>query len=396
MNRRRTLIVAAGLVCAAASASAQELRIGFLNTLTGPGALIGTHIGNGWKLGLEHEGWTKDGDKLGGVPTRIFYGDDQAKTDVGVTVIDKFIKQDKVQIVSGVIWSNVLLAIQKPVFEAGIMLVGSNAGPSPLAGSLCNPLFVSMSRINDGPPRAVGEMATRDGIKSIATMAPNYQTGKEMLGGFEAHYKGGAVVERILFKLGESDFQPDLAKVRAKKPQALVIFAPGAMGVAFMKQWFASGLNKEIRLYSLFIVDQLTLPAIGEAGIGATEVSEWNPDGDNEKNNRFKKDYVAKFNQSPSYYAVGAYDSAIAIANGMRATGGKHDDMAAVARAIRKAPFVSPRGTLRFNVNGFLVQPYWRLEVLKGSDGAVVIRGREKLMEAPDVHWPQCPEKSRI
>ena len=86
-------VAAATLAIAAlaGTASAQELRIGFLNTTTGSLAVIGLHMENGWKLGLESEGWSKDGDKLGGGATKITYGDDQSKTDVGVREVERMI-----------------------------------------------------------------------------------------------------------------------------------------------------------------------------------------------------------------------------------------------------------------------------------------------------------------
>jgi len=401
-NLRRTASIgaaalAAAMLAAVPGASAQELRIGFLNSDTGFGALIGKHMKNGWLLGLEHEGWKKDGDKLGGVATKVFYADDQsAKTDVGVREVEKLIKQDKVQVVSGIIWSNVMMAIQKPIFDAKVMLLSANAGPSPLAGALCNPLFVSSSFMNDGNAEATGEMATKDGIKTVVAMAPNYQAGKDNVSGFERTYKGGKVVETILFKNGETDYQAELSKVRALKPQALYIFAPGAMGVAFMKQWTASGINKEIKLYSIYTVDAVTLPAIGDAGIGATEAGHWNPDLDNPKNKRFIKDYIAKFGHMPSYFAVQTYDAPGLIAQGVKATGGKIDDMAAVARAIRKAGMDSPRGHIKFNVNGMLIQPYWRLNVVKGADGKPLIKGGEQIMMRPDSYWEKCPANMRI
>src|SRR5690349_5153755 len=92
-DMRKALLVTALLGSALAQpAAAQELRIGFLNTMTGGGAVIGKHMENGWKLGLEHQGWKKDGDPLGGVPTRVFYGDDQSKTDVGLREVERMIK----------------------------------------------------------------------------------------------------------------------------------------------------------------------------------------------------------------------------------------------------------------------------------------------------------------
>ena len=398
MQTLRIAAVAAAMILAASSgAAAQELRIGFLNSQSGPGALIGQHMENGWKLGLEHAGWTKDGDKLGGVPTKVFYADDQsAKIDIAMKEVDKLLKQEKVHIFTGIIWSNVMMAIQKPIFEAKMMILSGNAGPSPLAGELCNPLFVSSSFMNDGNAEATGEMATKDGIKTVVAMAPNYQAGKDNVAGFQRTYKGGAVVETILFKVNESDYQADIAKVRALKPQALYIFAPGSMGVAFMKQWATSGLNKEVKLYSIYTIDGVTMPGIGDAAIGATEAGHWNPDLDNPKNKRFIKEYIAKFGHMPSYFAVQTYDSPGLIARGVEATGGKLDDMAAVARAIRKGTIDSPRGTIKFNVNGMVIQPYWRLNVIKGPDGKPVMQGAEKIMERPDSYWEKCPANMRI
>jgi len=399
--RLAALAAASGLALAAgglgSAGSAQELRIGFINSDTGPGALIGKHLRNGWILGLEHQGWKQDGDKLAGVPTKIFYGDDQsAKVDAGLKEVDKMLKQDKVHIIGGIIWSNVIMAIQKPIFESKVMLLSGNAGATPLAGGLCNPLFVSSSFINDGNAEATGIMATKDKVKTVVAMAPNYQAGKDNVTGFQRTYKGGKVLDTILFKVNESDYQADLAKVRALKPEAVYIFAPGAMGIAFMKQWTASGINKEVKLYSIYTIDGLTLPAIGDAALGATEASHWNPDADNAANKKFVKDYVAKFGHNPSYFAVQTYDSPGLIVKGLKATGGKTDDMAAMAKAIRKGTMDSPRGTIKFNVNGMLIQPYWRINVIKGADGKPMLKGGEKIMEQPDAYWEQCPTNMRI
>ncbi|MGH7005441.1 MAG: ABC transporter substrate-binding protein, partial [Alphaproteobacteria bacterium] len=95
MTRQVLHIAAAIALLAPGLAAAQELRVGFINTLSGAGAGPGVEQTNAWKLGLEHEGWAKDGDKLGGVATKIFYGDDQWKPDVGLKEADRMIQQDK-------------------------------------------------------------------------------------------------------------------------------------------------------------------------------------------------------------------------------------------------------------------------------------------------------------
>lgn len=385
----------AAIAIAVPPASAQELRIGFLNTTTGGGALIGKHMENGWKLGLEHEGWKADGDKLGGVATKIFYGDDQVKPDVGLKEVEKFLKQDKVHIVAGVIWSNVMMTIQQPVLEAKVVLLGTNAGPSPMAGPLCNPLNVSTSWANDDNHEAAGELVQREGVKTVVAMAPNYQAGKDSIAGFSRFYKG-KIIETIYYKIGESDFQAELAKVRALKPEAVFVFAPGAMGIAFVKQWAASGLNKEMKLYTAFSIDYVTLGAMGDSALGAIVPTMWNNDIANPKNEKFVKDYVAKFGHMPSNFAAQSYDAPGVIAAAVKKTGGKVDDAAALAKAMRTSPIDSVRGTLKFNVNGYPIQPFYKAVVVKGGDGKLGLKIEGKIWERPDTNTEKCPAEKRI
>ena len=392
------LSAVAALACAAApgSGSAQELRIGFMNTMSGGGAVIGKHQVNGWHLGLEHEGWMKDGDKLGGVVTRIFEADDQAKPDVGIAAAQKFIQQDKVQIIAGVIWSNILVPVQKIAMEANIGLIGTNAGTSLIAGPLCNPLFISTSWQGDQPSEALGTLITKDKVASIVLLAPNYQGGKDLISGVTRTLKGVKIISTELFKLGETDYQAELSKVRAAKPAAVFVFAPGAMGPAFVKQWAASGLGKEIKLYTIHTIDGVTLPAIGDAGIGAVETIQWVHDLKNPVNEKFVKDYVAKFGQMPSNFAEQAYDAPRLIAAALRAQGGKVGDITALMKSMRKVTYPTPRGPYKYNVNGFPIQNFYKVEVIKGSDGKPAIVNRGVVIEnAKDSYWEKCPADKR-
>ncbi len=375
---------------AIAPAAAQELRIGFLNVSTGPFAIIGSHNDRGWRLGLEKEGWTKDGDKLGAVPTRISFADDQMRPDTGLREVERMIKSDKVHIVAGIMGSNVMMAVAKVIFDSNVVLVGTNAGPAPIAGELCNPLFVSASFMNDQNAEATGELANRDGIKSIYVIAPNFQAGKDNVAGFQRTYKG-TIAGVAMVKLGESDFQADFSKVRAAAPQAVLVFAPSAMGISFMKQWESSGLGKTIKLYTLYTIDNATLPAIGTAAVGSVQTSHWNPDLPDPRNQAFIKDYLAKYGQLPSTYAVHGYDAARTIAAAMKTMGEKVGEPLAIATTLRKQGLSSVRGDLKYNVNGFLIQPYWMLEVV-ADGGKAIERGREKVYERPDAFAEKCPK----
>ena len=394
MLRRLALSAIAALALAPHS-GADELRIGFVNTDTGSGAILGQHFRRGWLLGLEHQGWIKDGDKLGGAPTRIVYGDDQLKPETGLRVVEKMLSGDRVHVVAGFIWSNVLLAAQQMVFDRKVLLVSVNSGSAALAGKQCSPLFVSTGFQADQNAEAMGELVERDGIKSVYVMVPNFQAGKDQIRSFLLRYRG-KIVDQTLFKLGEADFQADLAKVREAKPEALFVFAPGAMGIAFMKQWAASGLADSIRLYPIWMVDYLTLPAIGATALGTVHTNHWDPGSAVPRNQRFVKAYVAKHGAMPSHFVAQAYDGAAAIAAAVAATGGKVGDGAALARAIRTKGLASVRGDLKYNVNGFLIQPHYRRETAKDGAGDIQIRTLGKVFERPDAYGRDCPEADRI
>lgn len=257
------------------------------------------------------------------------------------------------------------------------------------------PLWVSTAFQNDQMSEAAGELASKDGIKSMYLLAPNYQGGKDNIQGVRRTYKG-RVAGEMLFKVGETDFQAELSRVRAEKPEAVYVFAPAAMGVAFVKQWTASGLNKEIKLYSAYAIDGSTLAAIGDAAVGTYTTANWNADSTDPRNQAFLKTYLAKFNSMPSFYAVAAYDAATAIDSGVKAVGGKVEDMAAVAKAIRTGTLSSPRGDIKYNHNGFLIQPYYEQEVIKQADGKLWLKGGQMIFNRADVHGDRCPAANRL
>src|SRR3954468_25014948 len=185
------LATAAALAFAAAPAAAQQkLKIGFITTLSGPTGNIGPHMRDSVQIALDHLG-----GKVGGLETEIIFGDDQQKPDVGVQLAEEMLKKHQVDFVSGVIWSNVMMAVAPVVNGAGKIMVGSNAGASPLAGKDCNELYFSASWNNDQSPEALGKFLQDKGINDLYIMAPNYQAGKDMVAGLKRYYKGRIIDE---------------------------------------------------------------------------------------------------------------------------------------------------------------------------------------------------------
>src|SRR5258708_34925376 len=182
--------VAAAFAFAGPAAAQQKVKIGFISTFSGPQGVMGQYMKESVELALEHLG-----GKVGGLPVEMFYGDDQFKTDVGVQVVEEMLKKHQVDFVSGIIWSDVMMAVMPVVTGSGKIMVGTNAGASPLAGSQCNKLYFSTSWNNDQTPEAMGKFLTDSGVNDLYVMAPNYQAGKDMVAGLKRYSKGRIVEE---------------------------------------------------------------------------------------------------------------------------------------------------------------------------------------------------------
>src|SRR6267143_6181230 len=292
---------------AAPAAAQQKVKIGFITTFSGPQGVMGQFMKESVKLAIEHLG-----GKVGGLPVEMVYGDDQVKPDVGVQVAEQMLKKDQVDFVSGIIWSNVMLAVVPVVTGAGKIMVGSNAGASPLAGSQCNELYFSTSWNNDQTPEAMGKYLQDKGINDLYVLAPNYQAGKDMVAGLKRYYKG-RIVEEIYTKFQQQDYQAEISQLRSKNPKAVFAFYPGGMGIQFVKQYVQAGLRDQIPLYTVFTVDETTLPALREAAIGQYEARFWSPDIKIPASQKYVADFRRKFGYTPSFYGAQSYDAIMLI-----------------------------------------------------------------------------------
>lgn len=382
-------VATASIVAAALSVSvaqAEELRIGFMATFTGPGANLGQHLRDGFLLGVEHAG-----GRLGGLETRVIVSDDQLKPDIARQEVDKLLTRDKVHFVVGVVFSNVLMAIYKPVIESGAFLISANAGPSPIAGALCSERFFSTSWQNDQTHAVMGKYAQDKGFTRVFLLAPNYQAGKDALNGFKRYYKG-TIVDEIYTPLGAVDFSAEIAKIQALKPQAVYAFMPGGSGIALIKQYAQAGLNKQVPFLSAFTVDDTSLPAVGALADGMVSASQWAVDLKNPANERFVSAFRARFGYVPSYFAAQAYDAAQLVDAGIKATGGRLDDKAALRDALRRAQFPSVRGQWKLNTNHFPVSDFYLVTPGTLGDGTRAMVHKELVFaDYADENAKDCP-----
>jgi branched-chain amino acid transport system substrate-binding protein len=365
--RAKVLCLALAAGVAVSAQAADKVKVGFISTLSGPSAALGVDIRDGFQLAVR-----MGGGKLGGLPAEVLVGDDQFKPDVGRQIAEKNVRLDKVNFLTGMVFSNIMLASVPVAFENKIIYVSPNAAPSPFAGSQCNPFLFVASWPNDAYHEAAGQHATNRGYKNTYLIAPNYQAGKDSLSGFKRFYKGNVAAE-VYTQLGQLDYSAELAQVRAAKPDALYVFLPGGMGINFIKQFVGAGLSTDIPLILPgFGSDQDIIRPVGEIMLGLFDTAHWAPDFDNAASRKFVAAFEKEYKRIPSVFAAQGYDAALLIDAAVRDVKGKIEDVEAVRKAMRAARFDSVRGPFKFNSNQMPIQSYYLRVVAKDNRGRLV------------------------
>ena len=360
----RTILTVVLLFSITAVQAADRIRIGFLTTLTGPAAFLGRDMVNGAQLALDELG-----GRMGGVPAELVVEDDQLDGKTAVQKARKLLESDKVHLLSGMIFGNVTAAVSGVATKSGLITVATVGSIPPILGEGCHPNYFTMAWSIDQNYEALASHLNQVGVKSVVLMAPNYVAGKLVQAGFHRTYKGQVLAE-IFTKIDQPDYSVEIAEVRSKKPQAVVVFYPGGMGINFLKQYKASGVMDSIPVYSsVFLTDESTFPALGDTPLGIVTTSNWNPELDNPANRKFVAAFRKKHDQRPTSMAAMGYDTLMLIGAAVGSVNGKVEDTDALRAALRKSQFQSVRGSFKFNHNHFPIQSYYLNQVAKDADG---------------------------
>nr|WP_010397002.1 ABC transporter substrate-binding protein [Paracoccus sp. TRP] len=357
MKLKRLLICGVAAVALAGAAQAEGVKVGMITTLSGGGAGLGVDTRDGFLLALKNAG---DAAKQ----VELVIEDDQQKPDVAVQIADKMIQSEQVDVLTGIVWSNLAMAVVPAAVAQGKFYLSTNAAPSQLAGAGCNPKYFSVSYQNDNLHEAAGAYATDAGIGKMFIMAPNYPAGQDSLSGFKRYYKG-EVANEVYTQVGQTDYAAEIAQIRNSDADAVFFFLPGGMGIAFMKQYAESGVGKPV-IGPAFSFSQDILPAVGDAALGVRNTAQWSHDLDNPANKAFVESFQAEYGRLPSLYAAQAYDTANLLLSAVA----KADvaDADAFRAALTEADFPSVRGKFSFGPNQHPIQDYYVREVVKESD----------------------------
>lgn len=344
--------------------ASEPVKIGMVTTLSTKAGYLGEEVRDGFKLAIDQEG-----GMLGGVPVELLVEDDGRDPGKAKQIADRFMKRDEVKIMTGIIFSNVALAVVPKVVRSDVLYISPNAGPSDLAGKGCHENYFNVAYQNDNLDEVVGQYVNDAGFKNVYLLAPNYPAGKDHLAGFKRYYKGNISGE-VYTKLGQSDYAAEIAALRAAKPDAVFFFLPGGMGINFIKQYAQSGLNKTIPVFGpAFSFDERLLGAVGAAALGVKNGSQWSHDLDNPANQKFVADFRAAYGRTPTLYASQGYEAARLIGSALKNVDGDVSKLDQMRAALRRADFDSVRGQFAFTSNQHPIQNIYIREVVEDGKG---------------------------
>ena len=339
----------------ASMATAEPIKVGMITTLSGGGAGLGIAIRDGFMLAMK---------EAGNKNIEVIVEDDQRKPDLAVQLADKLIQSEKVDVLTGIVWSNLAMAVIPSATAQGKIYLSPNAGPSALAGKGCHPNYFNVAWQNDNLHEAAGAYANTAGLKNSFIMAPNYPAGHDALAGYKRTYGGGLSGE-IFTKLGQTDYASELAQIRASGADSVFFFLPGGMGISFLKQYADSGIDIPL-VGPAFSFDQDILQAVGDAALGVHNTSQWNKDVENPTNAAFVAAFEAEYGRLPSLYASQGYDTANLLLSAVDKA--DFSDREAFLNALRAADFDSVRGDFAFGPNQHPVQDIYVRQVVKEGD----------------------------
>ncbi|WP_420005512.1 ABC transporter substrate-binding protein [Arenibacterium sp. LLYu02] len=338
-----------------ASAAAADVKVGMITTLSGGGASLGIDTRDGFMLAIEAAGRSD---------VSVVIEDDQQKPDIAVQLADKMIQSEKVDVLTGIVWSNLAMAVVPAATAQGLFYLSTNAAPAQLAGAGCNANYFAISYQNDNLHEGAGAYVAQEGYKNTFILAPNYPAGHDSLNGFKRFYTGDLAGE-VYTQLGQTDYAAEIAQIRASGADSVFFFLPGGMGISFLKQYADSGVDLPL-VGPAFSFDQNILQAVGDAAVGVKNSSTWSKDLDNAANATFVAAYQEKYGRLPSIYAAQGYDTANLLLSAIDKA--DVNDDAAFGAALKAADFASVRGEFSFAANNHPIQNVYVREVIKEGE----------------------------
>ena len=340
-----SLALAASLGLPSPATAQTPIKIGFLAPLSGAIAQAGKDMYSGCELYWEENGWQMAGRKL-----EVILEDNEGLPATTIAKARKLVESDRVNMLAGVILSNVAYALVPYVESQGIPTIYPINSADDLTQRKRPKWLIRTGFSAGGNMHPFGEYAAKTlGYKKVAVVSLDYAFGWEIVGGFQQTFEdnGGQIIQKLWIPLNVQDYAPYLSQVR-KDADAVFVLALGRWTLLFAKQWAASGLKDKMPLIAGgTYTDEHVLPELGDESIGVISAHHYSAALDTPANRKFRAAFEKKYNRLPSFYSENCYTGARVVSEAAKAVGGRVE---AALRAVEIAD--APRGPVKMDPYG--------------------------------------------
>jgi branched-chain amino acid transport system substrate-binding protein len=345
-----------------------QLKIGLLSGFSGPYAAFGPDMAASIEIYLDQHNGT-----VGGVKPTVIQEDEGATPQDALLKARKLVEQDRVSVLMGIVSSANALAVRDLLDSSKTPTIITNAGADDLTGAKRSPYIVrvSFSSWQQGAPS--GPYAFKQGWKNVMAFAPDYAAGYEQLAGFADAFQqaGGTVSEKVFPPLGNSDYAPFLAKIKAGNPDAVWAFFAGADQIKFVQQ-YSQFVGNSVPLFGNTL-SRNAADAVGKTiGVVKMGCTGWEETLDNPLNQAYVTDFQKKFNRHNdfgeyTYDAMGLLDKVLTDLKGDTTP----DKLVQALNGV--SSFQSIRGEIKIDPESHgLIQTYYHTEPAIDGDTAKV------------------------
>jgi branched-chain amino acid transport system substrate-binding protein len=342
------LLVGTGIDPAAAQG---PIKLGFLSPLSGAIAQAGKDMYSGCELYWQESGW-----RIGDRKLEVILEDTEGQPATAVSKLRKLIDSDRVNVLAGVILSNVAYALVPPIEAAGIPTIYPINSADDLTQRKRPKWIIRTGFSAGGNMHPFGEYAFKTlKYRKIVTIGLDYAFGWETVGGFQKSFEdnGGQVIQKLWVPLNVQDYAPYLAQVK-RDADAVFVVALGRWSVLFAKQYADSGLKERIPLIAGgTYTDEHVLSQLGDETIGVISAHHYSAALETPANRKFRAAFEKAYSRTPSFYSEDCYTGAQVLAAAVKAMNGRVEDRPGLMAALRRVEITdAPRGPVKLDVYG--------------------------------------------
>ncbi|HEX9269976.1 MAG TPA: ABC transporter substrate-binding protein [Candidatus Limnocylindria bacterium] len=346
----------AGASAAASATPGKTLKLGQLLPFT----KVYAELGNSMKRSTELYLKTKNG-RLANRPVTVVYEDEANDPQVGLQKTQKFIDQDQVDVMLGVVATPIAYAIRNAVDAAKLVYICTNAGGDALTRTTtdckpaCKSPYIFRSSFTSWQiSEPIGEyFSSKKAVKEVFTFVADYGFGTESAADFSAGFtkNGGKVTGQLKAPLGNADFTPFVTQLKAQPTKDIYSFFSGADAIKYIQAWNQLGMPAAgYRMNGAgFLTEQDVLREVKEQANGAITSLFWAVTLDNPENKAFVDLFQKEYSLLPDVFAVQAWDGLRSLDEALQKVGGDTSDKQKLIRALEDVKFKSPRGDFEFD-----------------------------------------------